>query len=359
MVKKIGFLVNPYAGSGGRIGRKGSDNLFMENPEIPNRVKRFLNKAPENALYITAMSKMGEIYFINTKLKYETIDVGKKEKTSREDTISAVKEFVKNGVDIIVFVGGDGTARDVYEGLQEAQIPILGVPAGVKMHSGVFANTPEAAAILLSKFLNGEAKIVREEILDVDEDAYRSGRYTVRLYYTALTISSNNLLTPSKEEIAYEKEELEEIANYILDNMDYNSFYIMGPGSTVKYIESKLDINTSFLGIDIIKGRKLIRANANYFDLLNLTGELKVVLTPIGKQGFLIGRGNLELGPLFLRKINKNNLIVVSPLSKLYTIDCLRIDTGDENLDSLFSGVYNVIVGYNKFYAVKTCDKYY
>ncbi|QXJ29726.1 Uncharacterized protein J5U23_02601 [Saccharolobus shibatae B12] len=356
MLKKIGFLVNPYAGAGGRIGRKGSDELCLENPEIPSRVARFLVKAPEDAIYVTPKLKMGEIYFIKTKLKYDTIPIGEKEKTTRYDTIDSVKEFVRRGVDIIVFVGGDGTARDVFEGLQGAQIPILGVPAGVKMHSGVFANTPEAAAILLTKFLHDEAKIVREEILDVDEEAYRKGTYSVKLYYIALAISSNSLLTPSKEETQYSEDELEEIADYIIDNMDDNITYIMGPGSTVKYIERKLKINTPFLGIDIIRGKKLIKENVSYFDLINLTGELKILLTPIGKQGFLIGRGNQELGPMFLRKVKKDDLIVVSTLSKLYTINCFRIDTGDENLDKLFSGVYNVIVGYNKFYAIKTCQ---
>ncbi|AAK41157.1 ATP-NAD kinase [Saccharolobus solfataricus] len=356
MLKKIGFLVNPYAGSGGRIGKKGSDELNIENPEIPMRVTRFLSKAPEDAIYLTPRLKMGEIHFTKSKLKYETIPIGEKKKTTRYDTIDSVREFVKRGVDIIVFVGGDGTARDVAEGLQGAEIPILGVPAGVKMHSGVFANTPEAAAILLTKFLHDEAKTVKEEILDIDEEAYRKGTYFVKLYHIVLTISSNNLLTPSKGEMQYSEDELGEIADYIIDNMDDNITYIMGPGSTVKYIERKLKIDTPFLGIDIIRGKKLIKENVNYFDLINLTGELKIVLTPIGKQGFLIGRGNLELGPIFLRKVKKDDLIVVSTFSKLYTINCLRIDTGDENLDKLFSGVYNVIVGYNKFYAIKTCQ---
>ncbi|TRM96598.1 ATP-NAD kinase, partial [Sulfolobus sp. F1] len=162
-MQRIGFLVNPYAGSGGRIGNKGSDDLHVENPEIRDRVLRFLKNAPFEAEYIIPKFKMGELYFKKSNLtfKYSTIDVGDSAITTRNDTILSVREFIRNNVDIIVFVGGDGTARDVYEGLKgNEKIPILGIPAGVKMHSGVFASTPEAGALLLSKFLKGEAKIV-------------------------------------------------------------------------------------------------------------------------------------------------------------------------------------------------------
>ncbi|TRM86720.1 ATP-NAD kinase, partial [Sulfolobus sp. E3] len=289
--------------------------------------------------------------------KYSTIDVGDSAITTRNDTILSVREFIRNNVDIIVFVGGDGTARDVYEGLKgNEKIPILGIPAGVKMHSGVFASTPEAGALLLSKFLKGEAKIVEGEILDVDEEEYRKGRYVVKLYYITLTVASDNLLAPSKDEISYEEAELEEIADYVIENLKNDIFYILGPGSTVKYIEKKLGIyNTNFLSVDIVKNKQLIKSNANYFDLLDLTGELKIILTPIGKQGFILGRGNQEIGPKLLQKINKTDIIIISPLKKVYTIDCLRIDTGDKFIDEKLSGIYNIIVGYNKFYAIKTC----
>ncbi len=358
-MQRIGFLVNPYAGSGGRIGNKGSDNLHVENPEIRDRVLRFLKKAPFEAEYIIPKFKMGELYFkeSNLSFKYSTIDVGNSAITTRNDTILSVKEFIRNNVNIIVFVGGDGTARDVYEGLKgNEKIPILGIPAGVKMHSGVFASTPEAGALLLSKFLKGEATIVEGEILDVDEEEYRKGRYVVKLYYITLTVAGDNLLAPSKDEISYEEAELEEIADYVIENMENDIFYILGPGSTVKYIEKKLGINnTNFLSVDIVKNKQLIKSNANYFDLLDLTGELKIILTPIGRQGFILGRGNQEIGPRLLHKINKNDIIIISPLKKIYTIDCLRIDTGDKFIDEKFSGVYNIIVGYNKFYAIKTC----
>ncbi|BFH74305.1 ATP-NAD kinase family protein [Sulfurisphaera javensis] len=353
---KIGFLVNPVAGSGGKIGHKGSDDLAINNPDTPQKVARFLKLAPkDNIKYITPKGIMGEIYFDNS-FNVKLIDVKNIERTTREDTIIASKTFLELNCDIIVFAGGDGTARDIYSVVGN-KIPLLGIPTGVKMHSGVFANTPEAAAILLLKYINNEASIIDAEILDIDEDEYRKGRYNVKLYGIAKTVSYLNYLTPSKEEIKSNEEELDAIADYFIDTiLKDNEYYVFGSGSTVKYILKKLGYETNFLSIDVTYGRKLLISSANYYDLLNLTGELNLVLTPIGKQGFLLGRGNQEIGPEVIRKIKKDKIIIISTKSKLKTIDCLRIDTGDSELDKKLQGVYKVIVGYGEYVAIKTCD---
>ncbi|BAB66288.1 ATP-NAD kinase family protein [Sulfurisphaera tokodaii] len=356
MLKKIGFLVNPIAGSGGRIGHKGSDDLYIENLETPLKIKRFLSLAPKKGVeYIVAENKMGEIYF-NNDFKFTVIETLNKEKTTREDTIYVTNRFLELKCDIIVFAGGDGTARDIYS-VVDQKIPILGIPSGVKMHSGVFANTPEAAAIILTKYVNGEATLTDAEILDVDEEEYRKGRYEVKLYGIAKTVTFGNYLTPSKEEIISNEEELEAIAEYVINNLIRdNEYYIFGSGSTVKYILKKLGYKTNFLAIDVTYGKKLVKTSVNYYDLLNLTGELNLILTPIGKQGFLIGRGNQEIGPEVLQKIRRDKIIIVSTRSKLNTIECLRIDTGNPLLDRKFQGIYKVIVGYEEFVAIKTCD---
>ncbi|QKQ99352.1 ATP-NAD kinase family protein [Metallosphaera tengchongensis] len=352
---KVGFLVNPYAGAGGRLGYKGSDDIREENPEIPARVSRFLSKAPD-VEYLTPREKMGEVYFAGSNKKVIILNSGKNDST-REDTVNSVKEMIERGADIITFVGGDGTARDVAQ-VVGTTIPILGVPAGVKMHSGVFASTPEAAGTLLSHFVLGRAKVVATEVLDVDEEMYRRGKYVVKLYYIAKTISFNRLLTPSKQEYSY-SDELDGIADFFLDKvMKDGIVYIMGPGSTVKRIEERLGLKPNFLGIDVFLGKKLIKANANYLDLVALTGglKLKIVLTPIGGQGFVIGRGNQEIGPEILRRIEKEDIIILSVREKLDRIDCLRFDTGDPSLDEKFKGVYRVIIGYDETMAVKTCS---
>ncbi len=346
---RIGFLVNPYAGSGGRIGRKGSDDLRVENPEIPLRVKRFLALAPR-VKYFVPRGKMGEAYFKGTDFEYEVIDAGR-DNSTREDTIASVK-ILQELVDVITFVGGDGTARDVASALTK-EVPILGVPAGVKMHSGVFATTPESAARILADFVQGRAEVVKAEVLDVDEEEYRKGVFVVKLYFVVNTISSGNLLTPSKEEYS---SDTDEISEFVIENMEDNVYYIMGPGKTVKNIEEKLGYSTNFLSTDLFLGKKLVKAGVNYFDLIALTGELKIILSPIGGQGFLIGRGNQEIGPEVLKRVGKQGIIVVSSKEKLRGIDCLRVDSGDPEVDKLLQGVYNVIVGYNEFMPIKTCS---
>ena len=355
-MNKVGFLVNPIAGSGGRIGHKGSDDLYIENPETPLKVKRFLQLAPKDVIYITPKGKMGEIYFTKDFV-IQTIEVGNKERTTREDTIYAARKFLEENCSVIVFAGGDGTARDIYSVILN-KIPLLGIPTGVKMHSGVFANTPEAAAILLLKFLSGEASLVEAEILDVDEEKYRKGVYDVKLYGIAKTIKYSTYLAPSKEEVKSEENELEEIAEYIIDNIiKDDEYYIFGSGSTVKYILRKLGYETNFLSIDVTYGKKLVLTSANYYDLLNLTGELNLILTPIGKQGFIIGRGNQEIGPELLKRIKKDKIIIVSTREKLNTIDCIRIDSGDAEIDKNLQGTYKIIVGYNEFVAMRTCNQ--
>ncbi len=350
---KIGLIVNPYAGSGGRIGYKGSDNIRIENPEIEIRVKRFLDAVKSDIEFISPKFKMGEYFLRKFGKKFETIDAGR-ENSTREDTVISAR-ILSNLVNLIVFVGGDGTARDVVEGTQ-SKIPILGVPAGVKMHSGVFAVNPETAGMLVNAYAEGLAKIVNAEVMDIDEESYRMGIYRVKLYYTTKTINFEGLLVNSKEEIVSPSYELDEIAEYVIENMRDSTFYIMGPGSTVKAIEKKLGYSTNFLSTDVFLGKKLLKSGVNYLELLQLTGELKIVLTPIGGQGFLIGRGNQEIGPEVLRRAGKNNILIVSSKEKISRIDCLRIDSGEPSVDNLLKGIYKVIVGYNEFYTIRTCS---
>lgn len=358
---KIGLIINPYAGSGGRLGRKGSDDLRIENPETKDKILRFLKNAPNNEVeYYVPKRKMGE-YFIQLmpNISYKTINVGDKERTTREDTIEAAK-ILARAVEIIFFAGGDGTARDVIQGIKQSnkQIPIVGIPTGVKMHSGVFVETPEAAALLLRAYLEGVASITTAEILDVDEEKYRNGIYEVKLYDVALTLNYQNLLVGSKEEIRTNEDEVVEIAEYVIENVMTNDrvYYILGPGSTVKRIEEKLGYKPNFLSTDVFLGKKLYKSNVSYFDLLELTGELKLILTPIGRQGFIIGRGNQEIGPEILKKIGKQNIYIISTKDKLATINCLRIDSGDPEIDRKLEGIYTVIIGYNEFFAIKTCS---
>ena len=358
---KVGLVVNPYAGSGGRSGHKGSDDLYELNADTPGRMRRFLSLAPREVLYVTASNLMGSYYFsyFPGQFRFVDIGVGKETRTTRYHTMNAVKEFVRNGVEMIVFAGGDGTARDVAEALREvnANVPVLGIPTGVKMHSGVFAQTPEKAAEVLNFFISGKTILRPGEIVDVDEDLYRKGVYVVRRYFVVTTVSSSDVVA-SKVEVSTEEEELEGIASYFRERLYRPDVtYVFGPGSTVKYVERALfSASGPFLSTDVVKDRKLRIVNASYDDLLGLTGELILVVTPIGGQGFLFGRGNQEIGPEFLRRVGKDRIVVISTRLKLRSFECLRIDTGDPQVDRELSGVYEVLIGYNEFYAVTTCE---
>ena len=354
---KVGFVVNPYAGSGGRTGHKGSDDLQLLNPETPKRLERFFGRAPREVVYVTASCLMGSSY-IPEGFSSVDVGVGCKERTTREDTMNAVEKFIEHRVSLIVFAGGDGTARDVAEALNRAgaEIPILGIPTGVKMHSGVFAETPEKAGDLLRGFVQGKVGLKTAEVLDLDEESYRRGVYLVRKFYSVLTLTGEGIVS-SKVELRTEEESVKGIAEYFREFLyDPKVVYVFGPGSTVKYLERELfSVSGPFLSTDIVVNGELVKTGATYEDLLRLTGELRLVVTPIGGQGFLFGRGNQEIGPEFLRRVGKDNIIVVSTREKLRTFDCLRIDTGDEELDRLLSGTYKILVDYNEFYAIYTC----
>ncbi len=356
MSLKIGFLVNPYAGSGGRTGEKGSDSKRTMNPETPDRVSRFLRYAPTSPLYFTPRLNMGENYVKGTNFNFKVLDVGR-EDSSAEDTKKAVALMVEQGVSIIVFAGGDGTARDICSKLAEIGIdlPILGIPTGVKMHSGVFAQTPEASGRLLSIFFKGNAREEVTDIVDVDEYEYRKGIYKVRSYFKALTIRADTLSVPPKSEIP--TDDTEGIADFVIENMREDAYYVFGTGLTVKKIEKRLGFNdVNYLGVDLFLGKKLLKKNVSYLDLLNMAINRKVfiVVTPIGGQGFIFGRGNQEIGPEIIRRSGKEGIIVVSSLAKLYTIPCLRIDSGDPQLDGAFNSL-KVIVGYNEFFSMNIC----
>ncbi|AHC51663.1 ATP-NAD kinase [Sulfolobus acidocaldarius SUSAZ] len=358
MNETICLLVNPVAGSGGRIGHKGSDDLRFYNPEIHSKMERFLSTIPKQVKFIVPPGIMGEVFLKKHDFKFSVINIHIGDPTTRQNTIEASKMFLELECKIIVFAGGDGTARDIYSVVKDKKL-LLGIPTGVKMHSGIFANTPEDAGHLIRELINERVEIVNAEILDIDEEQYRKGKYDVKLYGYAKTISFSTYLTPSKTEIYSEQEELNEITDYLLDNVFQNhpeAVFIIGPGSTTKYIMKRLGYETNFLCTDVVIRNKLIGSCVSYNDLLSLTGELKLIVTPIGGQGFLLGRGNQEIGPGVLKRVNKDDIIVISSRRKLQTFECLRIDTGDPEVDKKFLGIYKVIIGYNEFKPIKICN---
>ncbi|MDM7912430.1 MAG: ATP-NAD kinase family protein [Methanotrichaceae archaeon] len=367
---KIGFLVNPIAGMGGAVGLKGTDGQAHEakvrgaRPLAPERAGACLRRLAPQAhsfLFLTASGEMGERVLRECGLDCSVVYEAPLQ-SSAEDTKAACKAFLEQGVDLILFCGGDGTARDVASvaGQVTDQVPVLGIPAGVKMHSGVFAISPEAAAELALGFLKGELKTRDTEVVDVDEELYRAGELQTKLYCTARTPYRPVLVQERKRIYASTDEEefKDQIALFAWEFMRDGSAYILGAGTTTARIAEAMGLEKTLLGVDVVQNEKLIIKDASERDLLNLLDLLnkgldnkkeksaKIIVSPIGAQGFILGRGSQQISAEVLRRVGAENLIIVSTPHKLSELSHLLIYTGDPELDRSLAGRVLVVTGY-------------
>lgn len=360
--RKIGFIINPIAGIGGRVGLKGSDGEEIvrralelgAKPVAPQRAEEFLKELKVlecNVQVICYPDVMGEEVVRRTGFDFKVIG-SVKQPTTAEDTKRAVKDCVEEGVEVLVFVGGDGTARDVLDAIKEG-VPVIGVPSGVKMYSAVFASTPKAAAKLVAGYLGKRVAMRLGEVLDVDEDMFRQGSLSIKLYGYLLTLSDPVLLQPSKMPTIVVEDEVENqraIARRVVKEMTDDEVYILGSGTTTKAIADLLNLPKTLLGVDVIKKNEVIVKDANEAQILEaIRGKrAKIIVSPIGRQGYIFGRGNQQISPAVIRLVGKSGIIVVATRGKRATLDFLRVDTGDAELDKQLEGYYKVIVDYNE-----------
>jgi len=365
---KIGFLVNPIAGMGGKVGLKGTDNVLTKalamgaNPVSPVRGVEFLKRLDElgttdKTTLLTCPGIMGADEVRSAQLKAEILSMSIATETSAKDTKLAVKLMTKNNIDLIVFVGGDGTAKDILDALNgKTTTAILGVPSGVKMYSGVFATSALDAADVVQAFVDGEAQIIDFEIVDADEEAIRSDRFSVRLYgflkgpFVPMCLAGSKQISPETVE---EHENQMAVARFVTEEMKPKATYILGPGTTVKCIADILGVEKTLLGVDIYRGKKVTK-DVNEKTILS---EIKnwnntwIVLSPIGRQGMLVGRGNQQISPEILRRVGKEHLIVAATRSKIQGIEggALRVDTGDAQVDEALKGYIKVAIDYREW----------
>lgn len=363
---KLGFLVNPIAGMGGRVGLKGTDGkadealrlgakpISQEHADIMlAALQCILKKAPAEIEWLTCSGPMGAESLERAGFAFRTVFAAGK-KTASNDTLAAAKIFMDEKADLILFCGGDGTARDICS-VVKRNVPMLGIPSGVKMHSGVFGITPAKTAEVLAGFISGELKPAEAEIMDLDEDLYRKGEWTVRLFDSALTPFESTLVQTSKMMVteASDADILAEISEYIqeLVHDEPETLFILGPGGTAEAIGKALGVEKTLLGIDAWIGGKQTGKDLNeqgLLKLLDIYNKVKLILSPIGSQGFILGRGNLQLSPQVIRKIGRENIIVISTPAKLAATPVLRFDTGDAGLDTELAGRgwFSVVMGY-------------
>ncbi len=365
---KIGFLINPIAGMGGAVGLKGTDGRKTPREAIRKGAKpvsrekglRYLEelqRVDNRVEFLIAPGSMGENIADQLKLGHDLIGrIGGT--TTSEDTIKIARLMRRKKVDLIVFCGGDGTARDVLKGVGQ-DAPALGVPAGVKIYSSVFAINPGAAAESTVAFLDGQTAKRLGEVVDVDEVAFRKNRLSVKLFGYLTTPDSGPLMQGSKSATgSSEDAELDAIAEYFVEEIDPVGTYILGPGSTVERIAERLGVKKTLLGVDAVKGDgTLLGRDVNEKALLNLVskGSTRIIISPIGGQGFLFGRGNQQISPEIIRRVGIENIIVVGSRSKIETLHPRRLltDSGDEETDGQLRGYRRVITGYREEMVVK------
>jgi len=376
---RVGLVINPLAGIGGPAAMKGSDGAHAQNvarklgvnPRAGHRAgDTFVHLAEllardNNAAMITLVCPTGamgaESFAAATGFAVEWVGETPAITTAADTRRCAERLF--SGVDLLVFVGGDGTARDVLDVVrsapQFASVPVLGVPAGVKMHSGVFATSPRSAALLLHELaIGGLVAAAEAEVKDIDEAGLRRGEVGSQRYGELLVPTEGGYLQHVKSggkevEALVLLEIAAEIEEFVAPDTE---FLVLGPGSTCYAVKERLlgeasGVEPTLLGFDVIRAGELLIKDATLADLLGIQGQttqLCVLLSFSRNQGFLLGRGNQQLGAAILANLAPSQVCVLSSRAKLGSLAGrpLLVDTGDFDLDQKFSGLTQIISGY-------------
>ena len=367
-MKTLGLVVNPVAGMGGAVGLKGTDGEAIlakavslgATPLAPARAELFLSKLEPlrgRIRLLAAAGQMGE--YEAQKTRFQCIRIGAvREKTMAEDTKDAAKMMKNEGVDLLVFCGGDGTAIDVMNSI-DTDLPALGVPTGVKMHSAVFGVNLESAARLAQNFLLDGLPLREAEVMDVDEEAFRQGRLSAKLYgymlvpYTPESVQNVKLASPVTE---VEMRNQAAIAIYLIDEiLEPDIIYVLGPGTTTRTVTDLLDEKKTLLGVDLLLNKRVTFRDVNE---KVIWGEIrgkraKIIVTPIGGQGFIFGRGNQQISSSVVKEVGIENVIVIATKHKLRGLTSLKVDTGDPDLDRELRGHIRVIADYREEHMVR------
>jgi len=370
-MKILGLIINPVAGIGGKVGLKGSDGFEIQQKALA------LGAQPEShlraALALEALLPLRDTFELVTPpgkmgknvarqcgfdphplpLSLRERGWGEGSRTSAEDTIRAGQEMLQLPVDLLLFAGGDGTARDVFTAVG-TQLPVLGIPAGVKIHSAVFATHPRTAGEIAAVYLRGEPLQVREaEVVDLDEETYRAGTVITRLYgYLQVPHVAHRLQNKKAPAPAAESVRAQSIAAAVTEFMQPGWLYILGPGTTTRAIADRLGFPKTLIGVDVYTREGVVALDVSESRLLELVERqpAKIIVTPIGGQGFIFGRGNQQIGPRVIQMVGRENILVVSLSEKLNALkgEPFLVDTGDSSVDEMLAGYMPVIVGYRE-----------
>ena len=370
MLFKLGLIINPLAGIGGAVALKGSDGaatlMAAQNlgavPQAQNRTRSALQQIQqyrdEIKIY-TAANAMGEDLCKQMGFDVEVVSQNKVDQTSAHDTEAGVAQLLALGIDLLLFAGGDGTARNVFNVMQNRQqnqlLAVIGIPAGCKIHSAVYAVTPKHAGELLALIIRGRPLTLQEAaVMDIDEEAFRQDQVKAKLYGQLQVPAENQYMQNMKEGgVVHEELVLQDIAAYITETMEDDVLYFIGSGSTPKAIMDELGLAATLLGVDLLENQQLIAGDVNEKQILSfLENEkpAKIILTIIGGQGHLFGRGNQQFSAEVIRKIGKQNIIIIATPEKLQALNGqpIRVDTGDDELNHELYGMTQLVTGYDQ-----------
>jgi len=363
MSLRIGLIINPIAGMGGSVGLKGTDGTdilqqAINKGALPKSQDRVLdaldglvNRQAQFTIY-TVSGDMGENVCRTLSLNHEVV-YQCQNPTTAEDSMLAAAELMNQNIDLLLFAGGDGTARNILD-VVDSRIPVLGIPAGCKIHSAVYTVTPKATTEVLKSLLDGDfVDILDSDVMDIDEGLFRQGKVKAKRYGEMRVPRVGQFVQATKVGgIEDESMVLDDIADFVLSELDGDELVIMGSGSTCAVLMEHLNLPNTLLGVDLIHDGGIIKNDVTASDImdeLKRFENVKLFITVIGGQGHIFGRGNQQLTPQVLRKIGKDNIQIVATKSKLKSLEGhpLILDTGDSSLDQEWKGLWNICTGYN------------
>jgi len=364
----VGLVINPLAGTGGPLAQKGSDNLYLGDYLAAdmlslNSLKRVadfcsaLGAVAKDIAWLAPNGVMGAAVLHHLGITFQSADTEVATIPSAADTQALVAEYCKKNVDLIVFAGGDGTAADVAQVITHcnpAQL-VLGIPAGVKIQSGVFAINPVAASQLVIALVQGALLHAESaQVRDLDEVVLRLGQVKSR-YLGSMLVPYDGRFIQSIKQGGLVAEELiiSDIAAYLKELIPEEATLVFGPGKTMADLQEALGLPHTLLGFDVFANNCCLALDADVqqlSSLLSSTVDPWVFLTVIGGQGHIIGRGNQQLSADILKTIGRKAIHPVATKEKLASVGRgrLLIDSGDRALDEQWQGLIPVICGYRE-----------
>lgn len=370
----LGFVINPIAGVGGSVALKGSDGentvaqalklgaIFKANERAKTALTVLLPYKAQLTI-VTAAGDMGENCAKELGFHVDVIYQPNHLKTSAIDTENTVRLLINSDIHLLLFAGGDGTARNVCQQISQylavssesSLVPVLGIPAGCKIHSGVYAVSPTAAGKVVELMLTNQlVSLTDADVMDIDESLFREGVVKAKRF-GEMTIPAQLHYIQAVKSGGKEVDELvlSDIAADIIEQMD-DDLFIIGSGSTTQFIKNVLGIEGTLLGVDVVQNEKILSDDITEPELWTLVHNtsaenIKLVITLIGGQGHIFGRGNQQLSPRIIKYIGKDNILIVATKTKLTALNGrpLLVDTGDSQLDEMLSGFLPITTGYH------------